>query len=76
MNKLDIHKKSHYHESKTPFERIQSTLSSAATRKHKKIALFTDNILKNLLMGELNFFMENVFRIKSKTIKSSRHSSP
>ena len=38
---------------------MQSTFSSAVTRKRKKIVLFSDSILKNLQMGEFNSFMKN-----------------
>ena len=33
---LDIHKNRYYHQPKAHVERIQSTFSSAITRKHKK----------------------------------------
>ena len=38
---------------------MQSTFSSAVTRKCKKIVLLSDSILKNLQMGEFNSFMKN-----------------
>ena len=55
---LDIYKNRFYHQPKAPVERIQSTFSSAITRKRKKIVLFSDSILKNLRMGELNSFIK------------------
>ena len=79
---LYTHKNRYYHQSKAPAERIQSTFSSAITKKRKKIVLFSDNILKNLRMGEFNSFikkrsfLESVSRGKSKTIKSLHHPSP
>ena len=51
---LDIHKNRYYHQPRAPVERIQSTFSSAISRKRKKIVLFRDSILKNLRMGEFN----------------------
>ena len=55
---LHIHKNRYYHQSKAPVERIQSTFSSAITKKRKKIVLFSDSILKNLRMGEFNSFIK------------------
>ena len=37
---LDKHKNRYYHQPKALIERIQSTISSAITRKRKKIVLF------------------------------------
>ena len=55
---LHIHKNRYYHQSKALAERIQSTFSSAITKKRKKIVLFSDSILKNLQMGESNSFIK------------------
>ena len=41
---LDIYKNRFGHQPKAPVERIQSTFSSAVTRKRKKIVLFSDSI--------------------------------
>ena len=55
---LTIHKNRYYHQSKPPVERIQSTFSTVIAKKRKKIVLFSDSILKNLRMGELNSFIK------------------
>ena len=57
---LDIHKNKyyyyyHYYQPKAP---VQSTFSSAITKKRKKIVLFSDSILQNLQMGEFNSFIK------------------
>ena len=54
---LNIHK-NRYHQPEAPVERIQSTFSSVITRKRRKIVLFSNDILKNLLIGELNSFIK------------------
>ena len=56
---LHMHENRYYHQSKAPVERMQSTFSSAIAKKHKKIVLFSDSILKNLRMGEFNSFIKN-----------------
>ena len=43
---LGVHKNRYYHQPKAPAERIQSTFSSAVTRKRKKIVPFRDSILE------------------------------
>ena len=55
---LGIHKNRYYNQPKAVVERIQSTFRNAITRKRKKIVLFSDSILKNLLMGEFNSFLK------------------
>ena len=40
LGNLHIHKYRFYHQSKAPVERMQSTFSSAITKKCKKIVLF------------------------------------
>ena len=55
---LDIHKNRYYHQLKAHVQIIQSTFSSAITRKRKKIVLFSDSISKNLRMGEFNSFIK------------------
>ena len=42
----------------SPVERIRSTVSSAVTRKSKKIVPFTDRIKKNVLKGQFNSFIK------------------
>ena len=54
---LNIHKNRYYHQPKAPVGRIQSTFSSAITRKRQIIVLFNDSILKNLGMGEFSIPM-------------------
>ena len=58
MSNLNIHKNRYYHQPTAPVERIQSTFSSAITRKRKKIVIFSDSILKNLRKGKFHSFIK------------------
>ena len=58
MGNVDIHKNRYYHQPIAPVDRIQSSFSSVIMRKRKKIALFSDGILKNLRMEEFTSFIK------------------